>query len=265
MPPALRFLCALLAATCPAAAETGKAPGAPGDAGSAAEIRQTTLPNPVSDPLVLANRLLLIPVPKDGLLAELSGVIEVRHRGTGLGYAWDPVECRVLFLWRGDPRSGLLAVAEGPSPLGATVGAFGSPRYFGCRLVGGAPEFLYHLGRLAIEERVEISPDGSQLTQHWKVHQADFDLMLAVPERWKAFVKPSSGTWSEGYYRVPKADAADLALTWTLAAAPPLPALPPHWPAPGAPAPASSPAAPDKAPPAAAASAPPPQPKSDPP
>lgn len=252
MPPRLSLIALCLAAALPAGADTGAtAAGAPAPA-----IRQVTLPNPVSDPVVLAHRSLLTPVPADGLLTQLPGLIEVRHSQPALGYAWDPVECRLLFAWKGASLTDLLFVAEGPGPLSATIGAIGSPQYFGYRLVGGHPEFLYRIGRLAIEESIAPSPDGTRLVQRWKVYQAEFDLMLAVPERWREAVQPGAGSWTEGFLKVPKEQAGDLTLTWRLAPAPALPTLPAAW----TQALASLPTAPpDSAParPSASAAAPP--------
>lgn len=192
-------------------------------------IRQVTLPNPVSDPLALTHRALLTPVPADGIPTQLPGLIVVRHSDSEIGYAWDPVECRLMFLWRGDSPAGLVRVAEGPGPFAATIGAFGSPNYFGYRLINGEPEFLYHHGRLAVTERIEPAPDGRSVTHHWSVHQADFDLMLAVPERWKDRVKSTAGKWSDGFFSIPKSKAAAFSVTWSIAQPPKLPEVPASW------------------------------------
>jgi hypothetical protein len=251
MPPSHRFLTLLLAAALPAGAASGTEGQPTAPAGPPPKIRQITLPNPVSDPLVLGNRAQLTPRPADGMVTQLPGVIEVRHESPQIGYAWDPVECRVLFVWKGPSMTGLIQVAEGPPPLSATSGVYGAPQYFGYRLVNGAPEFLYRLGKLAVEERLEPSADGSRLTQRWKVYQAEFDVMLAVPERWKDLVEANSGEWKGGFFKVPKAKAADLALTWKLGTPPALPDLPAAWtqalaalPPPPAPKPAETPPAP---------------------
>lgn len=257
MPPRLSLIALWLAAALPAGADTGAAAtGAPPPT-----IRQVTLPNPVSDPVVLAHRTLLTPVPADGLLTQLPGLIEVRHSQPAIGYAWDPVECRLLFAWKGASLTDLILVAEGPGPLSATIGAIGSPHYFGYRLVGGYPEFLYRIGRLAIEESIAPSPDGTRLVQRWKVYQAEFDLMLAVPQRWRESVLPGAGSWTEGFLKVPKAQAGDLTLTWQIAPGPELPTLPTAWTQalaslPAAAPPAATPSAPAPSP-AAAAAAPP--------
>lgn len=193
-------------------------------------IRQITPPNPVADPVVLANRMGLTPAAADGVLASLPGAIEIRFSAPVIGCVWDPVECRLLYVWRGEsPEAGLIQVAEGPAPLAATTGVYGAPQYFGYRIVAGAPEFLYRLGRLAIEERIEVSADGSKLTQRWKIYQAGHDVVLAVPERWKQAVEAPGGSWSESFLKIPKDKAADVALSWLLGKAPELPTLPGTW------------------------------------
>ena len=193
-------------------------------------VRQVTPPNPVADPVVLANRAALTPAPADGVIASLPGAIEIRFPAAGIGCVWDPVECRLLYVWKGDsPEAGLIQVAEGPAPLAASMGVYGAPHYFGYRIVAGAPEFLYRLGRLAIEERVEISADGAKLTQRWKIYQGDDDVMLAVPERWRKAVEAPGGTWSESFLKIPKDKAADVSLSWLLGKAPELPPLPGTW------------------------------------
>ncbi|MCB1086826.1 MAG: hypothetical protein KDM63_07260 [Verrucomicrobiae bacterium] len=223
-PLAILLFVAALPATASDAEQGTSAPALP-----TPTVRQTTLPNPVADPIVLVNRSQLTPVPKDGLVTLLPGVIEVRFPQPEISFAWDPVECRLLFVWKGKAITDLVAIAEGPAPLSATVGTFGAPQFFGYRFVNGVPEFLYRLGRLAVEERIQPSPDGATLIQHWRVHQSDFDVMLALPERWKEAATCSEGTWKDGFIKIPKEKAGDLALTWQLGKAPGLPLLPEPW------------------------------------
>ncbi len=227
-----------VAATLAAGAEVDPSPeNASPDETAPVRVGQGTLPNPVLDEVTLIHRQALTP-DTPGPPASLPAMITVRHETGNVSYAWDPVECRLLFAWRGDAMTDLLYVAEGPAPLAASIGVWGPPDYFGYRLgADGVPEFLYHYGRLAVVERLTPLADGSGMTQHWEVTQASHGLQVAVPERWKGRVKASTGSWSGPFLRVSEAESRDFTLTWTWPTAPNLPELPPNW----VPAPAAKP------------------------
>ena len=187
-----------------------------------------TLPNPIKDEVTLLNRA-LIAGEKNLPMAILPAVIRVQHPDSEFGYAWDPVECRLLFAWRGSAPGELVYVADGPGPISATIGVWGSPEYFGYRMVDGVPEFLYRLGKIAVEERLVPSGDGKTLVHHWKVYQAEFGVLFTLPERCRPFVRPSTGNWSGAFLDLPQGRARKFSLTWTWPDTPELPELSEAW------------------------------------
>ncbi len=215
--------------------ETPQAPAHPLPAAEIS-IRQGTLPNPVSDEVSLIYRRQLTRGKPDEPIELLPGMITVQHEE--FGYAWDPVECRILFAWKGEaePRD-LQYVAEGAAPFAATLGAWGPPEFFGYRMVEGGPEFLYYFGRLGVEERIRPKPGGGGFVQQWKITQAEFGLQVTVPERWKDRVKASTGSWSGPVVTVPQSDSIEMSLNWTWPAQPDLPELAEAWVARNAPSP----------------------------
>ena len=192
-------------------------------------VAQTTLPNPVKDVIALIHREQFSGKP-DEPITSLPGIIRVQYSASGFGYAWDPVECRLMFVWQGGAdMSDLKFVAEGPAPFAATIGAWGVPDYFGYRLVDGAPEFLYYVGSLGVTEKIRPTPDGRGWTQDWEIHQADYGLQVTIPERWVSKVKASAGDWIGPVLKLPESKVAKLTLTWIDADAPDLPELAASW------------------------------------
>ncbi len=114
------------------------------------------------------------------------------------------------------PAEPYLLRATGPFPLAKTPGASGAPRYFGFRLVDGAPEFLYTCGSLPIEERLWLDEGGRVLRQRFFVKDAPGDLRIAVPEDWKGRVDASARTWKGAPLVLPK-DGSEGVLAYPLA------------------------------------------------
>lgn len=220
--------CVLGATACGAASAQEGAADTPAPEREVPKIAQLTLPNPIIDEVALLNRA-RIAGEKNLPMAILPGVIRVQHQDSAFGYAWDPVECRLLFAWRGEDPSELVYVAEGPGPISATIGVWGVPDYFGYRMVNGVPEFLYRLGKVAVEERLEPNADGTSLVQHWKVYQADFGVLLTVPVRCRGFVEPSTGRWSGGFLNLPPKQDRQITLTWNWPREVELPELSKAW------------------------------------
>lgn len=230
-----RYCCSLLILGLPLlAAQEGEKreeeSPASSDAGeSRVEIQQITLPNPVGDPVTLLNRAQLAGAANLPMRI-LPAMIRVQHKEEGFGYAWDPVECRLLFAWRGEDPRNLVFVAEGPGPLASTIGVWGPPDYFGYRMVDGVPEFLYRLGKIAIEERLQPSQDGTELVQHWKIYQAEFGVMFSLPQRCRPLVKASAGNWSNGsLLDLTQGEAREFTLTWTWPGKSDIPELTTAW------------------------------------
>lgn len=117
-----------------------------------------------------------------------------------------------------------LFMAEGAHPLTGSGGASGAPRYFGFRLVGGMPEFLYTFGALAVEERIWLEDEGKIMKQRFSVREAPRGLQLTLPEAWQSRVEAAVGTWKKNVLSVPKESSAEVILTYRLTALPPEPA-----------------------------------------
>ena len=118
------------------------------------------------------------------------------------------------------PLSPYLYRASGAFPLAKTSGASGEPRYFGFRLVKEVPEFLYTCGTLSIEERLWLDDGGRVLRQRFSAKEAAKGLQISVPESWKGRVTASAGTWKGSVLTVPADSAAEVILTYPLAADP---------------------------------------------
>lgn len=122
------------------------------------------------------------------------------------------------------PPSPYVLMAEGAHPLTGSGGASGAPRYFGFRLVGGMPEFLYTFGALAVEERIWLEDEGKIMKQRFSVREAPRGLQLTLPESWQSRVDAAVGTWKKNVLSVPKESSAEVILTYRLTASPPEPA-----------------------------------------
>lgn len=141
------------------------------------------------------------------------GAIAVNH-GAAFSYVWDTTECRLLYAWRGgfldmnpywgkEPgggRSGLYIPwiigglvyrTSGTSPVaGASENA---PQFGGYRMVQGAPEFWYHLGKQTIRERVipretggfelRVQTEGEGSPLSWKISPQDTGAVTVHSEK----------------------------------------------------------------------------------
>jgi len=171
---------------------------------AALQITRRTVENFLTDPLAL--------VPFGGGGGEepmpLVSTFVIAAEGTPYSIIWDPTACRLLGVYRAsdpeaaatgaDPPSPYLFLAEGPTPFSTTSGVFGNPSYFGFRVVDGYPEFLYHHGRLLIEERLWLDTSRNELIQQLTVKNASDSISLKFPEGWKERITSSSGEWEKG-------------------------------------------------------------------
>lgn len=178
---------------------------------------------------------------KNGENAALRDVFMLGSVKAPWAVIWDPHACRLLGIVdlvaaekapdpaqpapadpadeenaSGNTASPFLFKAEGPIPLAKTQGASDTPRYFGFRLVDGAPEFLYLCGRLSIEERLWLDEDGEVLRQRLVVKDPPKNIVFTVPSAWKGRVEASAGSWKGSELTVPKEQAGGLVLSYRL-------------------------------------------------
>ena len=171
---------------------------------AALQITRRTVENFLTDPLAL--------VPFGGGGGEepmpLVSTFVIAAEDTPYSIIWDPTACRLLGVYSApdpeaaatgaEPSSPYLFLAEGPTPFSTTSGVFGNPSYFGFRVVDGYPEFLYHHGRLLIEERLWLDTSRNELMQQFTVKNASDSISLKFPEGWKERITSSSGEWEKG-------------------------------------------------------------------
>jgi len=122
------------------------------------------------------------------------------------------------------PPSPYVLMAAGPAPLTGSGGASGAPRYFGFRLVGGMPEFLYTFGALSVEERLWLEDGGKVLKQRFSVRQGSRGIQLTLPEEWRRRATASVGTWKKNVLSVPNESTGEVILTYRLTEVAPEPA-----------------------------------------
>lgn len=185
-----------------------------------------------------------------GTASELRDVFALGAVDSRFAALWDPLACRLVGVLdlKAPPETGApppppsanseekdgeapqeptppdtpyLYKAAGPFPLAKTPGASGPPRYFGFRLVNGAPEFLYTCGGVSIEERLWLEDGGKILQQRFSAKQASRGLQIAIPEGWKGRVAASAGTWRGSVLAVPAESSGDVVLSHALAPAGP--------------------------------------------
>lgn len=179
-----------------------------------------------------------------GTASELRDVFTLGAVDSRFAALWDPLACRLVGILdlEAPPEKGgappsatgqgkdgeaplaptppatpYLYKATGPFPLAKTPGASGPPRYFGFRLVNGAPEFLYTCGGVSIEERLWLEDGGKILKQRFSAKQASRGLQIAVPEGWKGRVAASAGTWRGSVLAVPSESSGEVVLSHALA------------------------------------------------
>lgn len=114
------------------------------------------------------------------------------------------------------PPSPFPLIAAGPAPLSPTVGAGGEAKYFGFRLIGGIPEFLYTLGSIAVQERLWLDDGGATLYQHFAVKDDPRALKIVIPQEWRDRVEVSVGTWEKNTLSVPKESSHGIVLKYRL-------------------------------------------------
>ncbi|MEX2580892.1 MAG: hypothetical protein WD342_17670 [Verrucomicrobiales bacterium] len=200
------------------------------------DISRRSLTNFLTDPVAL--------IPYQTPSGETQDLEEVFTIGSVKGrYAvfWDPVSCRVVGALdlvnppeeeekapednerenqetdkEHERPSPYVLSAEGAFPFAGSLGAFGNPEYFGFRMINGKPQFLYTHGSLAIEERLWLDREGKELKQLFSVRDPQNDVLLTLPETWRARAEASAGTWDDNVLSVPKEDASEFVVTYRL-------------------------------------------------
>lgn len=171
----------------------------------------------------------------DGVVQDLRDVFTFGSVDLPYAVFWDPQACRLLGILdieaanadkptpaaEADNRvesatDPYLLKATGPFPLAKSGGASASPRYFGFRLVNGAPEFLYTCGSLSIEERLWLDDGGRILRQRFFAKEVPGSLQISVPDDWKGRIEASAGTWKGAVLILPKG-TSEVVLSYALA------------------------------------------------
>lgn len=188
-----------------------------------------------------------------GDIALLKEVFMIGSPNISRAFFWDPVSCRLLGVIdldapqtpepapapepapvksasddsdeesKMDPPSPYILTAAGPMPLFGSSGVSGSPRYFGFRLVGGMPEFLYTFGSLAVEERLWLDDGGKALKQRFAIPGATKGFQITLPGDWKERATVSAGTWKGNVLSVPKESVTEIIFSYRLTDAEPEP------------------------------------------
>ena len=190
----------------------------------------------------------------EGISASLQEIFVIGSGAVPRAVFWDPLACRLLGVLDLDapapapqfevqdpgpeggeertegegedtpppaPPSPYLLMAEGRHPLTGSGGGSGRPVFFGFRLVGGMPEFLYTFGALAVEERLWLDEGGTVMKQRFSVRDAPRGLQITLPESWKTRAEASAGTWEKNVLTVPKESSAEVILSYRLSTLPP--------------------------------------------
>lgn len=169
-------------------------------------VMRTFLPDPgLSDEVLAHHRHGLDAKPYDvnsgldrpGVVKAIPGLpaaIAVNFGGR-LSYAWDTVECRLLYSWVGGfldmtdywgagagggrksfdyvpaLQGGLIYMATGPHPMGKEI----EPRYLGYDMSDGAPVFRFRVGPFEIRERIAPGDGPFEIAMDYEViSAADF-------------------------------------------------------------------------------------------
>ncbi len=169
-------------------------------------VMRTFLPDPgLSDEVLAHHRQGLDAKPYDvnsgldrpGVVKAIPGLpaaIAVNFGGR-LSYAWDTVECRLLYAWVGGfldmtdywgagagggrksfdyvpaLQGSLVYLATGPHPMGAEI----EPRYLGYLMEGGTPVFRFKVGPFEIRERIAPGDGPFEIACDFEViSEADF-------------------------------------------------------------------------------------------
>ncbi|MDF1862713.1 MAG: hypothetical protein P1U87_21025 [Verrucomicrobiales bacterium] len=94
-------------------------------------------------------------------------------------------------------------LAAGNYPLQASSGAFGTPSYFGFRVVAGRPCFLYTHGSLIVEETIWLEDDGNVLKQQFSIREPEGTIALRLPASWKERASTEVGEWDGNTLKIP--------------------------------------------------------------
>lgn len=135
----------------------------------------------------------------------LDSVFVMTLPSTGQKVYWSSLSCRLIAVKNGQATTGLTELeANGPHPLALSLGATGSPKFFGVRIVNGIPEYLYTFGQLSIEETFRFSADGKRLYQNFKIQSNAIQGNFTVPEKWRETLTGDNGRWSKNVLKLTK-------------------------------------------------------------
>lgn len=152
-------------------------------------VKRTTVPNFIGDSMVFFGQ---------EKKPNLGSVFILAANQTGQMLFWSPEVCRLISVRNGDKTDYLELNAEGSHPFVQCLGTMGKPKFFGFRVLdGGIPQFLYTYGQLSIEERFELSNDGSQLKQYFKINSGAISGQLAFPKAWRDIMTANIGSWND--------------------------------------------------------------------
>lgn len=203
------------------------------------DISRRRLKNFLTDEIALTPHL-----DSDGNARDLHGAFVIGAPSARYAVIWDPRSCRlagVLDLQAPPPPAETTAedssegskpdaeagkseeapteagspyrlLASGPPPFTSASGAFGLPEYFGFRVDGGRPVFLYTHGALVIEECLWLEDGGSVLEIRYSVREPASDLSLTFPEDWLPHIETGEASWKGSVLTVPKESGAEFGL-----------------------------------------------------
>ncbi len=145
---------------------------------------------------------------------------------------WDKKACRVIGVVNLRPAAEAKAESEkdsgspeedayvlkaaGPSVFSANSGSSVFPKYFGVRIEGATPVFLFSHGHLAVEEQLWLEEAGTILKQRFRISNQTGNVKLTFPESYRKRITANKGSWTGNVLSVSKEDAADLVLSYQL-------------------------------------------------
>lgn len=138
---------------------------------------------------------------------QLDSVFQIVLPSTGQTLYWSSEACRLIGIKNGEKTTLTELEASGAHPLARSIGAVGTPKFFGLRIVdNGLPEFLYSIGQLSIEEKLQFSPDGKRLLQTVKIQSGAIQGNYVIPENWREVITGDNGRWSGNTLRLTNAE-----------------------------------------------------------
>ncbi|MEM9017392.1 MAG: hypothetical protein AAGC68_10280 [Verrucomicrobiota bacterium] len=179
----------------------------------------------------------------NGSIADFHGAFTIAAADSRYAVIWDPVSCRIVGVLdlafeapvatpveeeteeasdedevgeEAETYSPYVLIASGLTPLSKSEGVFGTPEYFGFRLVEGKPEFLYLQGKVAVEERLWLESRGTVLKQRYHTRDAVGSLAITIPEPWKSRVSSSAGEWDGPTLRITSDGPIEVVLSYLL-------------------------------------------------